>query len=158
MKKNKFRDSKYVDKRKKLQKYYYYNANVFELVHYVIDKIDNKENENIIKTLLIDGYFSVENIYKNDIVIDQVQLDPITLTITMDGDKKVWIQHPDNQTLRRILLDDQISYLKYSDIVGTDNISFVEQMLVSGLNKENDIFINHVIDSFKKINMKKITY
>ena len=88
---------------------------------------------NYLKNLLIDGYISYEIIYddKQKNVIDLAPIDPITLIVATDPNTNtmIWIQHPDNPALRRILLDSQIIYISYSNNNEYGETSYVENLI-----------------------------
>jgi len=71
------------------------------------------------KNLLIDGYIAYEIVYdkKQKNIVDLSVIDPITLIIATDPGTStmIWIQHPDNPQIRRVLLDSQIIYISYSN-------------------------------------------
>jgi len=85
------------------------------------------------KNLLIDGYISYEIVYdrKQKNVIDISPIDPITLIIATDPGTNtiIWIQHPDNPQLRRVLLDSQIIYISYSNNNEYFETSYVENLI-----------------------------
>jgi len=86
-----------------------------------------------LKNLLIDGYISYEIIYddKQKNIIDLAPLDPITLIVATDPNTNtmIWIQHPDNPQLRKILLDSQIIYISYSNNNEYGETSYVENLI-----------------------------
>lgn len=88
---------------------------------------------NYLKNLLIDGFISYEIIYddKQKNIIDLAPLDPITLIIATDPNTNtmIWIQHPDNPQLRKILLDSQIIYISYSNNNEYGETSYVENLI-----------------------------
>ena len=88
---------------------------------------------NYLKNLLIDGYISYEVVYddKQKNIIDLAPIDPITLIVATDPNTNtmIWIQHPDNPALRRILLDSQIIYISYSNNNEYGETSYVENLI-----------------------------
>jgi hypothetical protein len=88
---------------------------------------------NYIKNLLIDGYISYEIVYddKQKNIIDLAPMDPITLIVATDPNTNtmIWIQHPDNPALRRILLDSQVIYISYSNNNEYGETSYVENLI-----------------------------
>ena len=88
---------------------------------------------NYLKNLLIDGYISYEIVYddKQKNIIDLAPIDPITLIVATDPNTNtmIWIQHPDNPALRRILLDSQIVYISYSNNNEYGETSYVENLI-----------------------------
>ena len=88
---------------------------------------------NYLKNLLIDGFISYEIIYddKQKNIIDLAPIDPITLIIATDpsSNTMIWIQHPDNPQLRKILLDSQIIYISYSNNNEYGETSYVENLI-----------------------------
>jgi hypothetical protein len=88
---------------------------------------------NYLKNLLIDGYIAYEIVYddKQKNIIDLAPIDPITLIVATDPNTNtmIWIQHPDNPALRRILLDSQIIYISYSNNNEYGETSYVENLI-----------------------------
>lgn len=88
---------------------------------------------NYLKNLLIDGYISYEIVYddKQKNIIDLAPIDPITLIVATDPNTNtmIWIQHPDNPALRKILLDSQIIYISYSNNNEYGETSYVENLI-----------------------------
>ena len=88
---------------------------------------------NYLKNLLIDGYIAYEIVYddKQKTIIDLAPIDPITLIVATDPNTNtmIWIQHPDNPALRRILLDSQIIYISYSNNNEYGETSYVENLI-----------------------------
>ena len=86
-----------------------------------------------LKNLLIDGYISYEIIYddKQKNIIDLAPLDPLTLIVATDPNTNtmIWIQHPDNPQMRKILLDSQIIYISYSNNNEFGETSYVENLI-----------------------------
>jgi len=86
-----------------------------------------------LKNLLIDGYISYEIIYddKQKNIIDLAPLDPLTLIVATDPNTNtmIWIQHPDNPQMRKILLDAQIIYISYSNNNEFGETSYVENLI-----------------------------
>ena len=75
-----------------------------------------------IKALLIDGYLAFEKIFENDEIIDLKMIDPVTLS-PVDGEK--WAQYINDPMKKRILFENQIIYMIYSE----DEItSYIEEM------------------------------
>ena len=88
---------------------------------------------NYLKNLLIDGYIAYEVIYddKQKNSIDLAPLDPLTLIVATDPNTNtmIWIQHPDNPQLRKILLDVQVIYISYSNNNEYGETSYVENLI-----------------------------
>jgi len=88
---------------------------------------------NYMKNLLIDGYIAYEIVYddKQKNVIDLAPMDPITLIVATDPSTNtmIWIQHPDNPALRKILLDSQVIYISYSNNNEYGETSYVENLI-----------------------------
>ena len=91
---------------------------------------------NYIKSLLIDGYLAFEIIFdetqKN--IIDLQPIDPCSLTpvfLSAAGERKNdfdWVQFPDNEILKRVLLKSQVIYISYSSGNEYSPISYVDEM------------------------------
>lgn len=88
---------------------------------------------NYLKNLLIDGYIAYEIVYddKQKNIIDLAPMDPITLIVATDPNTNtmIWIQHPDNPALRRVLLDSQVVYISYSNNNEYGETSYVENLI-----------------------------
>lgn len=86
-----------------------------------------------IRMLLIDGFIAFEIIYdeKQTRVIDLKLIDPTTIIVEIDqhSRKKYWVQYPDIPSMKRILTDDQIIYISYSNNNISDfHTSYVEEL------------------------------
>ena len=87
---------------------------------------------NYMKTFLIDGFLAFEIIFdeKQKNILDLQLLDPLTIVPT-EIEKNVsmgWIQYPQDEKLKRVLLKDQVIYISYSD---DEPISYVEELKTS---------------------------
>jgi hypothetical protein len=89
--------------------------------------IESVDFWNNVRNFLIDGYLAYEIIFDDKSKpIALNQLDPVSLVVKMEGNKKVWIQYPEDQFKKRILNDSQIIYLMYSD--NSSKTSYVEEL------------------------------
>jgi hypothetical protein len=153
----KYLDLGYVEKRKKLNQHYFYDADTFELINYVLDKCNTTDTkkEFYLKTLLVEGFFACERIYdENNKIIDYKMLDPLTLSPYMNKNGSIhYIQFendPDRQREKRKLNSEQVLYIVYSNMFEGGHTSLVEQMMITDLSlKKNHVFIDLLI---KKLN------
>jgi hypothetical protein len=89
-----------------------------------------------IKCLLIDGYLAFEVVYneKQTDIIDLSPIDPCSLTPIFHssaGERKNdfdWIQHNDNEKLKRVLSQNQVIYISYSPDHEYGPTSYVEEL------------------------------
>lgn len=90
---------------------------------------------DIFKRWLIDGVLAYEIVYDNlenpHTIIGIVDLDPATLTKTIDKDTGItyWIQYKDIMGRERKLLDAQVIYIKYEDSGVIDRQSYLERLI-----------------------------
>ena len=155
----KYIDKSYDDKRKILRRFYVNDTNSQELVSYILHHADEPPKElmdlpkqEILLNLLVDGYVSFERIFdEHKNIIYYSRLDPLSLSIQPNHGKSVWIStHRNNK--ERILEKEQIVYLTYNELTGSDNTSLVEQVMNNGLNKKDHAtYINILIDNVYKI-------
>ena len=148
-------DLPYPEKRIKLRQFYFYDADTFEFVNYVIDKCDKNEffDDKFLNALLVDGYYASEKIYDdNDNIIKYDILDPNSLTAFHDTDAMNWILFNDNTNLKRILNKEQVLYISYSDIFeNSHHTSLVEQLMITDLGFKNNILIDLLIKKLNRI-------
>jgi hypothetical protein len=99
-----------------------------------LDFIDDIKLYHYIKSFLIDGYLSFEKIYSQqgkEVVIDITPLDPLSLIKTEQELSRLgqgWIQYPDQNEYKRVLLESQIIYISYSDETTYIPTSYVEEL------------------------------
>lgn len=90
---------------------------------------------DIFKRWLIDGVLAYEIVYDNlenpHTILGIVDLDPATLTKTIDKDTGItyWIQYKDMLGRERKLLDAQVIYIKYEDSGVIDRQSYLERLI-----------------------------
>lgn len=90
---------------------------------------------DIFKRWLIDGVLAYEIVYDNlenpHTILGIVDLDPATLTKTIDKDTGItyWIQYKDIMGRERKLLDAQVIYIKYEDSGVIDRQSYLERLI-----------------------------
>ena len=88
---------------------------------------------NYLRDLLIDGYICYEVVYDNrqKNIISLNKIDPITMVVATDPATGtiVWVQHPDNPQLRRLILDTHIIYISYSNNNDYAETSYVESLI-----------------------------
>jgi hypothetical protein len=87
------------------------------------------------KKWLIDGVLAYEIVYDNienpHTIVNIVELDPATLTKTIDPATGVvyWIQYKDVAGLERTLIDAQVIYIKYEDSGAIERQSYLERLI-----------------------------
>jgi len=132
----------------------------------ILEKILSSENCELfselelyyyIKALLTDGYLAFEKIFENDEIVGLNMLDPTTLS-PVDGEK--WAQYINDPMKKRILFENQIIYMIYSD----DEITSYVEELTDSYNQmkrlENELMISRCNlpgDPLKNID-KKVTF
>ena len=88
---------------------------------------------NYFKNFLIDGFIAYEIVYDNKQknIIELSPIDPMTIVVATDPGTAtiVWVQHPDNPQLRRVLLDAQVIYISYSNNNDFAETSYVENLI-----------------------------
>ena len=107
-----------------------YNSLISEKKIFQLDFIEDITLYHYIKSFLIDGYLSFEKIYEKDVVIDIKPLDPLTLIKTEQELSRLgqgWIQYPDQNEYKRVLLESQVIYISYSDHAYSST-SYVEEL------------------------------
>lgn len=94
--------------------------------------IEDMQMYYYIKTLLIDGFISFEVIFddKQKDIIDLKPIDPCSLIPQTNPNEKdvKWIQHNDNEKLRRVLSKNQIIYISYSFDDVYSPTSYIEEL------------------------------
>jgi hypothetical protein len=107
----------------------FYSHPKYDPIRKIVD-VEDISFYHTIKVLLIDGYLAYEVIYddKQKNIIDISSLDPITMIVKPAENENTWIQHPDNDNLRRFLKDSQILYFSYTDGGEYYHTSYVEEL------------------------------
>ena len=93
---------------------------------------DGKLGWDNFRTFIIDGYLSFEIVYddKQQNIIGFERLDPATLVPGYEPSVGyIWIQFPEDPTLRRILLDSQIIHVSYASGDDYTETSYVEGLI-----------------------------
>jgi hypothetical protein len=93
---------------------------------------DGKLGWDHFRTFLIDGYISFEIVYddKQQNIIGFEQIDSSTLVPGYEPNVGyIWIQYPEDPTLRRILLDSQIIHVSYASGDEYTETSYVEGLI-----------------------------
>lgn len=93
---------------------------------------DGKLGWDNFRTFLIDGYLSFEIVYddKQQNIVGFEKLDPATLVPGYEPSVGyIWIQFPEDPTLRRILLDSQIIHVSYASGDEYTETSYVEGLI-----------------------------
>ncbi len=132
MKKQKYLDLPYKEKRKILRKFYNDNAKVYEIVHYVISSVGIKTSQvQLLLNLLIDGYVAFE---KND--NEYKTIDVTSLNI--------------DELLK---MKNSNTYFIYNDLCPyIITTSLVEQIMFTKLTKKDENIIrlisNNIIENF----------
>ena len=105
----------------------------FERIYHIFGFSDGITAWNYLRNLLIDGYICFEVIYDNKQrnVIGLNMIDPVTMVVATDpmSGTIVWVQHPDNPQLRKIILDTHIIYISYSNNSDYSETSYVEGLI-----------------------------
>lgn len=105
----------------------------FERIYHIFGFSDSITAWNYLRNLLIDGYLCFEVIYDNKQrnVIGLNMIDPVTMVVATDpiSGTIVWVQHPDNPQLRKIILDTHIIYISYSNNGDYSETSYVEGLI-----------------------------
>lgn len=85
------------------------------------------------KRFLIEGYLAFEILYddRQRHIIGIQLLDSATIVPAVEPftGEHIWIQFPDDPTIRRILLDSQVVYLSFSNNSGYSETSYVEGLI-----------------------------
>lgn len=85
------------------------------------------------KRFLVEGYLAFELLYddrqRHIIGIQLIDSATIVPAVEPFTGEHIWIQFPDDPTIRRILLDSQIVYLSYSNNSGYSETSYVEGLI-----------------------------
>lgn len=81
---------------------------------------------NDVKSYLVDGFLSNEIILVDSDPVSLVSLDPSSLIPNNEDKKKVWIQYPNDQNMKRVLFDSQVTYVSYSNV--SVSLSYVESL------------------------------
>jgi len=116
--------------------------------YYDMDKnstINKLDLYHFIKNFLVDGYLSFEIIYdENNTIIDLSIVDPITLMLKQEGDKKFFIQYAGSEN-ERIIEESRIIYLSYLDSA----TSYVEELkpFYDNIRKFEAEFLSSIISS-----------
>lgn len=88
---------------------------------------------DVYKRYLVDGVLSYEIIYDNlehpKAVIGIIDIDPVTLTKTIENGITYWIQYKGVIGQERKLLDSQIIYIKYEDSGVSTRQSYLERLI-----------------------------
>lgn len=88
---------------------------------------------NLFRRFLIDGILAFEIIYDNlenpRSIIGIIDIDPATLTRSIENGTTYWIQYKGIAGRERKLLDAQVIYIKYSDDGVVDRQSYLERLI-----------------------------
>lgn len=106
---------------------------IFEKVYTFAGFGDRTAGWDICRDWLVEGFLCREIIYdkRGKNVLGFQKLDPSTIVPLVDPESllKVWIQHPNDEQNRRILLDVEIVYVSYSGSSNYMETSYVEPMI-----------------------------
>lgn len=96
--------------------------------------LDWKKNAwNIFKRWLIEGVIAYEIIYDSlenpHVITGIIDVDPATLTRSIEGGVQYWVQFKGMLGQERKLLDSQIIYVKYEDTGVIDRQSYLERLI-----------------------------
>jgi hypothetical protein len=85
------------------------------------------------RNFMVDGYLCFEIVYddwqKNVVGFNQLDVTTIAPAIDEDTRTMVWVQYPENPSIRRVLLDSQIIYMAYSPDGDNSETSYVEPLI-----------------------------
>jgi len=147
----KYLDKSYSQKRKILRSFSFLSNESHEIVNMLLFKIMKKIKSNgfvnkqdIIYSLLVDGYISYEKKYdNNNNLISLVPIDVINVNPEMNDGEIVYLINK-GKTNSRILTKDQIIYV----ISPTDSyISIVEMVYLKVLNRNDKYSIKYYINN-----------
>ena len=163
-KKVSYLDKSYLEKRKILRNFHFMNSDCYDLTNMVrykiLERIDDEKElidvNNLIKTILVDGYVAFEKIYDGDKLSNLIRIDPLTFNMELIDGELVWFMNKGEEN-SRILKKEQIIYVSFNN---EDFTSFVEMVYMKVVNKTTEWTIKSVIDdvvksyeeNFKKIN------
>ena len=159
-----FFDLSYQDKREKMRLFAKSNSFAYEMKLFIIDEIIkkmcliNKEIllginiEDLLNKLLTDGYVAYERVFddKQKKIINYNEIDPCSLVIDTDDGKPIWIQYHENPSIKRVLLESQVLYLKYPILDANESLIgqiYTKQIKLYTHEKLNDFIINYVVDN-----------
>lgn len=105
----------------------------FNRLYYTFGFSDGLTAWNYLKDLLVEGFLAFEVVYDNKQknIISLNKIDPITMVIATDpmSGTVVWVQHPDNPQLRKIILDTHLVYISYSNNNDYGETSYIEPLI-----------------------------
>ena len=104
----------------------------FEKIYYRYGFSDGVSAWNMMRDFLIDGYLAVEIVWddKKKNIIDFNRIKPESIVPGFEqGIGNLWIQFPEDPTLRRIFLDSQIILISYSTQHDYSETSYVEGLI-----------------------------
>lgn len=106
---------------------------IFENVYTISGFADGTLAWDVCRDWLVEGFICREIIYdkKGKNVIGFQKLDPVSVIPIVDPESglKVWIQHPNDEQNRRILLDAEIIYISYSGSSNYMETSYIEPLI-----------------------------
>jgi len=104
----------------------------FEKIYYRYGFSDGVSAWNMMRDFLIDGYLAVEIVWddKKKNIIDFNRIKPESIVPGFEqGIGNLWIQFPEDPSLRRIFLDSQIIFISYSTQHDYSETSYVEGLI-----------------------------
>ena len=105
----------------------------FEDIYHFYGFADGKRAWDLFKKFLIDGFLAFEIVYddKQQNIIGFEELDTPTIIPGYDPSTgtHIWIQFPEEPSLRRIVLDSQIIYISYKSQNEYSETSYVEPLI-----------------------------
>jgi hypothetical protein len=108
----------------------HYNDN--DLSEKTKNLIRSQISGNLVKDILIDGlvYLEIIRDEKNETTIGFSKLQPeILIPAYQEGLGNCWIQNPENESSKRMILDNQIICIDYNRVSGNDKTSYVEGLI-----------------------------
>lgn len=106
---------------------------IFETIYRFSGFDDGAKGWDLCRDWLVDGYLCREIIYDNKgkNIIGFQELDPVSIIPIVDPESgiKIWLQYPNDETNRRVILDSKIIYISYSGSSNYMETSYVEPLI-----------------------------
>lgn len=106
---------------------------IFENIYRFNGFDDGATAWDLCRDWLVDGYICREIVYddKGKNIIGFQNLDPATIISMVDPESgiKIWIQHPNDENNRRVIIDAKIVYISYSGSSNYMETSYVEPLI-----------------------------
>ena len=106
---------------------------IFEELYNTFNFSNGKRAWDIFRRFLIDGFVAFEIVWDDRAqnIIGYEEIDPVTVIPGYEPESgaHIWIQFPEDPTLRKIILDSQIIYLSYKSQNEYSETSYVEGLI-----------------------------